>query len=275
MTPVNSIAMQNGNNKLNKTRRKMLKTTGIALFSGNAFSAGVGAVTANDDKDSENTRSAQEAGIDQKLRQLLRDNEFEQAHSLADEHNVRNSLEHKERSSDREVEPDSTHPKSQAEIVCSLVHSDDDKWVATGWCKTKHDQDEDPAPSVTNQDEAYALTWDSDHWSSPDRTEDNVNVTAAEDFPDSNLDLPTTMEMYQPDGVAYTTNVYHDGYDLITNLQTELIRTDPHPDVGVRFDYEHTWAVTPGWLDVTISNSVFSVDLTGGDSWKLYASADP
>lgn len=202
-----------------------------------------------------NTVPAKEVGVEDQVAELLRSGEMNDAREILNRNSVKYSMNRNrvDNQPSGQITPASHYSETDSELYCTLVHSEDNKWLATGNAILKGL--EVSIRQAYMIDDACALVYDHDKWSSPNPTEDNLWLEAQQHS--------IEMEEYNPNyGVAATVEITANNYDEATiGMQTYLENEPDNNTIPVTFEYEHTFASTAGDIDVSISFGAMSVTL--------------
>ncbi|QLG48830.1 hypothetical protein [Natrinema halophilum] len=257
-------------------RRRVIKTVG---------SLGTMSVvgTASASKKGEKIPAA-EVGLDEEIARLLRENKTEKARIILENNNIKYSISSSQRRNNTRSGYTTAdyYDKGDSTVYASLVHREDDRWLATGVADLNWGE-KSWTKSANTMNDGFSLGWDNSHWTSPDRTRDNIwyGVYKKEEVP-GNPDVIASIDEYTRHGIGGEVEL--DGKQVepkypnfSLNLQTDILRTDPHPEVGFTFRYKHSFAAIGLSSSISFSYGpgvVMKVPRLA-DSWMLEESVDP
>lgn len=212
--------------------------------------------------------TAREVGIGDEVTECLATGEIADAEELLTNSRVRHRI--RGRSLEEELGSpgdrvtggigiESRYSESESSVYCSLVHMEDDRWMASGVAvlRDRRYRLRDAAMVL----DACAISYDNSEWTSPNPTADNLGLTASHHT--------IRYEDYSPTyGAAASVELTYNAYpDAVIGMQTELIRRSRHPHAPVVFEYEHTYALTNDYLElvsISVGRGGLSVSLPRG-----------
>lgn len=242
-------------------RRSVITSLGVLATTGLVGTASARTSTA--------PNGAVEIGLADRLKELLGRNKVSEARRLLEQHDIRHDISMG--ASGGVTIQDGSHI-DPGQIGCSLVHLEDDRYLASGMMEFETDDNAlDPRRSHLI-DDVCGLTWDPNEWTSPDRTTDNLWHWVTD---------PNEIEYDEYNYYGTTATVDEKFWFTGTagvSQQTELIRRNDHSDIGVKFAYESNVA----WVSRTIASIAIgyggiSVSLPHGAArkWRKETSTDP
>lgn len=220
-------------------RRQYLTSLGALGASASPF---IGSATADD------SVSAAEAGIHDRVADLLLEERVQEAQELLEKHNVRYGFQ-QERipgASQRDLTANTGistlghYDDSDSELVTSVVESYNDRWIVTATMSLRDRKLSARDASIV--DDGFGIVYDSSEWSAPEPTESGVK-THSRTAADGSVSLE--YQDFAPEkGLAYDVDLPYllDGETSVT-LQTDLKKVDSGNDgIPVKAEYKHTWA---------------------------------
>ncbi|WP_152423319.1 hypothetical protein [Haloterrigena salina] len=256
-------------------RRRLIKTVGTL------GAVGITGTASASDRDKK--ISATEIGIYEEVAELLRKGKTEEARVLLDKNDVRYVISTNQQGNEQSssISPADYYNEGNSSVHASLVHVEDDRWLATGVANLRWGTNNWIQGSNVIND-GFSLDWDNSHWTSPNRTRENITygVHKEESVP-GNPTIEASIDDYARYGIGgevdYKGQVEPKYPDFTVNLQTDILRTDPHPEVGVAFRYKHTYAATgiKSSLSFTYGPGVVINVPQLANHWKLSESVDP
>lgn len=249
------------------SRRQFLVSTGLV---------GLGMPTVA--ADSQEKIPAKEVGLSDQVSHLLAQGQIEQAHRLMDQHDIKYSstrqpIKGGDESNSGSYSPEMVYDESGAWVNCTLVlDTGGGQWVATGAAKHNGAFSFD-YEDYSTVDDVSVLYWDNTHWTSPDPTSSNVNLSASGSH---SIEYDQYRASATTAWVDLWEKVSRPPREFIVTHQTNLLKSYDGSEVPVAYQYAHTVAPVSG-PGVSIGFGPISISVGGKGSveWKADASADP
>jgi len=228
-------------------RRQYLTSLGALGASASPF---IGSATADD------SVSAAEAGIHDRVADLLLEARVQEAQELLGKHNVRYGIQRQRISGDSQKDSTANtgistlghYDDADSQLIMSVVESYNDRWMVTASMSLQDRTLSGRDASIV--DDGFGIVYDSSEWSAPEPTENGVK-TYSRTAADGSASLE--YQDFAPEkGLAYDVDLpYLLNGETTVSLQTDLKQVDSgNNDIPVKAEYKHTWAFLeqPGFL---------------------------
>lgn len=192
--------------------------------------------------------SAADAGIHDRVTDLLLEAQTQEAQELLEKHNVRYGIQRERISGDSQKDSTANtgistlghYDDSDSELVMSVVESYNGRWIVTATMSLRDRKLSARDASIV--DDGFGIVYDSSEWSAPEPTESGVRTSSGTDADGS---VSIEYQNFAPEkGLAYDVNLPYllDGETYVT-LQTDLKQVDSGNDaIPVKAEYKQTWA---------------------------------
>jgi hypothetical protein len=242
-------------------------------------------------EEGDNNVTLEEVGITDRVRKLYHRGRIEEAENLLDQHDVQyssNSTSEVEVVDDELTEDNATispntlggkRPKDESDFSLSVVSAGHDDWLVTGVAELKGNVGWAKTSRFIN--DACAITYDSNEWSSKDATQENVWLSS---IGDGRKENSIRFNQYPadkgPSAIVENIDTFSQDYsDHTVTIQTKLTQINTgNDDIPVYFNYEHNWANSKfASINVITYNLPFiSVDsgTSAATAWSAKLSAE-